>query len=111
MPSKLVTFETFNEALSAYGGDTQEKLSRDTKLWGDLGVWGMDALDLFANLEAELGCSITGDFSIYSYLPTDTEIGLFGRLKAKRAIPDLTVGELFSMLQFLPKRKIPHWPY
>ena len=108
---EVFSFDDFKEALSAYAEANEISLSGETKLWTDLGVWGMDALDLFANIEEGLGCSITGTFSIYDYVPNDTEVGVFGRLNTKRTISDLSLAELFAMLDFVPKGQNRNWPY
>lgn len=94
----MISLPDFVRAVSAY---SEGKVATvDTWLWSDLGIFGDDWNDFMVNTLDALGVDADADFDVYNYIPLDDEVGLFGRLVARRTIPDLRLRELFAYLEF-----------
>lgn len=96
----LVTKKDFYSAVASSTGFPQDEVSGETLLWSDLKLFGGEYVDVFSDVERRLGVRIETVIQIFDYIPTDSEVGWFTRLKAKRSIPDMKLRELFTHFKF-----------
>ena len=96
----LVTEDDFYSAVASCTGFQVEQDSGETLLWNDLKLFGGEYVDVFAEVERLLGVRIETMLKIFDYIPTDSEVGWFTRLRSKRSIPDIKLRELFAHFEF-----------
>lgn len=94
----MISLPTFVRAVSAYSEG--KVVTADTWLWSDLRVFGDDWDDFIVNTLDALGVDAESDLDVYNYIPLADEVGLFGKIIARRTIPDLRLRELFAYLEF-----------
>ena len=78
------------------------KVSPDALMWRDFDIGGDNLWDFSVSILDALNCDwqdLDNGFDADNYLPINTEIGWFGRLRAKRHIPDLTFREYYSFVR------------
>ncbi|MDP3495777.1 MAG: hypothetical protein Q8R82_21930 [Hyphomonadaceae bacterium] len=99
MSSSRPSLQQFLEALSNHFG---QPVTRDTWLWKDLNLFGDDYWFGLVPVILGLGASVreSDRVRLGDFLPEEREIGLFGRLVARRTIPDITAGEFYAFLEF-----------
>ena len=98
MLSRMVSLIEFVEAVDAESGD--DVVTAETWLWKDLRIAGDDWDDLIICTLKRLGKDATTDINIHNYIPSEGEIGLFGRQVGNRSIPDIRVRELYAFINF-----------
>lgn len=94
----MVSLIEFVEALDAESGD--DAVTAETWLWKDLRIAGDDWDNLVVCVLKRLGSEATTDINIYNYIPSEGEVGLFGRQVGNRSIPDIRVRELYAFIDF-----------
>lgn len=94
----MVSLKEFVEAVDAEYGD--DMVTAESWLWKDLRIAGDDWDDLIICALKRLGSEATSGINIYNYIPSEGEVGLFGRQIGNRSIPDIRVRELYAFIDF-----------
>ena len=98
--ASLVEEKEFYRAVALCLGFRPEEVSGEALIWEELKLFGGEYVDVLSDVANRLSVKIETAIRIFDYIPEDSEVGLFRKLKSNRSIPDIKLRELYAHFTF-----------